>query len=1202
MTLSSVQTYTDESLKQCKELMNLLRKRIQIEAEYAKQLSKLSSSILVREEPDDDVRQQVRRTCTWRSLTKYAIHLGNVSETHKSLSNSISNNLLTSFQVLIKEMETVRKGQVDRGLEIEKALQESYSALKKAKNEMENASNAAQDAAYQHTKAKVSNSSKNTDKYQTKLTNANEKADSAADAVRVCEDLCKEAQDLFYTQRLPDLYENIKTSEMERSTTVKRILLDSVFCEKMQAEGRLSEFDLLQEAFSSIDISEDIDEFADTQMNDDLDRSDQTVVSVRSLLNSKKQGRLQLKKGDVISGWKGKYYVFMEDDKLLYCFDNEASIKPRDIIPLPETSIHDLDDSFFGRANCFQLYHTVTRQVYNLAADSAAEKADWMNILRQSSLCCEKIDIITPNYETKPNESDNPESYQIRRNICVEVIEAKELTGVSFTQGTNPYCSVFFDDTKFARTGLRNGDNPFWGDSFEIVNLCPHTKRIRVIVSNHNRLYKDIDIGYASIDILKLTPFKRVEQWWPIITDSDDSMKGQIKIAVELRVDRLLPIRYYSSFNKIVLEPSFKSSRLLSECVGPAKEKLSKMLLSVLICENTAIDGILTLIQEDIDNTETPNVIFRGNTLATKIVDALMKEVGQDYLNDTLGTLVKQVYNSKDSCEVDPTRAEPEVLQKNLKKLLSTASAFWDAIFKSMKKCPPELILLFSGLRKAVLKRWPEAQQQNLPVIYTSVSAFIFLRFFCPAILNPRLFGLASDHPAQNTMRTLTLVAKIIQNLSNMADFGAKEPYMTDCNSLIDSNIDYMKQFLDFLCNESNVTATPFKDSRTVRAGPRRSLEQLYVFYNSNKEPFLNHVKEQAEEPPIKDLIQSLNELELAHNTFTQDEVRATTHSRPTSAMFIDGRLSISQDKQFTLVDDKFPPPIPSRFGRVSASALLNKVTSVATSVVTTNLNTTNISTLEVESPADNKSIRSVHSASKQSIVSSNGSRAAGAANPFVSLRGSGGVASSNKKEGLRQESTSSLTSNDYSDPQNNNSMLSIHFSKKKKDDSTSISGKTKGGCSTANSSNSAVNESTGTLAESTFTTSGECESIKEEKKEGSIKSHKKATSTPATSNPTGSSSKIVTGRGHIVDKSSVHQKASSYVHAHSPTANINLRSANASLRTGGGAAANKNNTLASHRSRASSHNSSTGSVRIADADANIAMKWLEQDETKRTK
>jgi hypothetical protein len=56
---------------------------------------------------------------------------------------------------------------------------------------------------------------------------------------------------------------------------------------------------------------------------------------------------------------------------------------------------------------------------------------------------------------------------------------------------------------------------------------------------------------------------------------------------------------------------------------------------------------------------------------------------------------------------------------------------------------------------------------------------------------------LSVGHAPQHTARTLTLVAKTIQCLSNLVQFGEKEPYMKDMNSLILDNLDEMKGFID---------------------------------------------------------------------------------------------------------------------------------------------------------------------------------------------------------------------------------------------------------------------------------------------------------------------------------------------------------------------------------------------------------------------
>lgn len=66
-----------------------------------------------------------------------------------------------------------------------------------------------------------------------------------------------------------------------------------------------------------------------------------------------------------------------------------------------------------------------------------------------------------------------------------------------------------------------------------------------------------------------------------------------------------------------------------------------------------------------------PNTIFRGNSLASKLVDELMKVSGPHYLRSTLKPVIDAVLAEKKPCEVDPLRLEkPEEAASNLENLV----------------------------------------------------------------------------------------------------------------------------------------------------------------------------------------------------------------------------------------------------------------------------------------------------------------------------------------------------------------------------------------------------------------------------------------------------------------------------------------------------------------------------------------------------
>ncbi|KAG1195335.1 hypothetical protein G6F35_013222 [Rhizopus arrhizus] len=108
-------------------------------------------------------------------------------------------------------------------------------------------------------------------------------------------------------------------------------------------------------------------------------------------------------------------------------------------------------------------------------------------------------------------------------------------------------------------------------------------------------------------------------------------------------------------------------------------------------------------------------------------------------------------------------------------------------------------------------ERYPEAK-------YTAVGAFIFLRFFCPAIVSPESEGLIKPNTvvSREMKRGHLIATKVIQNLANNVLFGAKETYMIVLNDFLTSNIYKVTSFLREISEVPPPTTTVLENGSKI--------------------------------------------------------------------------------------------------------------------------------------------------------------------------------------------------------------------------------------------------------------------------------------------------------------------------------------------------------------------------------------------------
>ncbi len=174
-----------------------------------------------------------------------------------------------------------------------------------------------------------------------------------------------------------------------------------------------------------------------------------------------------------------------------------------------------------------------------------------------------------------------------------------------------------------------------------------------------------------------------------------------------------------------------------------------------------------------------------------KVYESMVKQIEADtgYLPDYLPRSV----TAEDAAANEQVQA---IIAPRLKMLTEIAEGFLSTIIEGLHETPYGIRWICKQIRSLSRRKYPDAQDQT---ICTLIGGFFFLRFINPAIVTPKSYMLIEQIPAEKPRRTLTLIAKMLQNLANKPSY-AKEPYMAKLQPFIQNNKDRINKFMLDLC------------------------------------------------------------------------------------------------------------------------------------------------------------------------------------------------------------------------------------------------------------------------------------------------------------------------------------------------------------------------------------------------------------------
>ncbi|KAK7033121.1 hypothetical protein R3P38DRAFT_3186668 [Favolaschia claudopus] len=223
--------------------------------------------------------------------------------------------------------------------------------------------------------------------------------------------------------------------------------------------------------------------------------------------------------------------------------------------------------------------------------------------------------------------------------------------------------------------------------------------------------------------------------------------------------------------------------------------------------------------------------LLRANTPVSRMMTTYTRRgPGQSYLKSVLAERINSLIEHKDlNLEINPVKVyeqlvnqieeetgqlppnlprgvAPEVAAENpdvqafiaprLTMLMEIANSFLLTIIDSMESVPYGIRWICKQIRSLTRRKYPEATDY---AICSLIGGFFFLRFINPAIVTPQAYMLVEGVPAKHPRRTLTLIAKMLQNLANKPSY-SKEAYMMTLNPFVENNKARINQFLNNLC------------------------------------------------------------------------------------------------------------------------------------------------------------------------------------------------------------------------------------------------------------------------------------------------------------------------------------------------------------------------------------------------------------------
>jgi len=266
-----VSVKTEKGLQVTRDITDFLKKRAELEQDYAKKLAALCKTAPGAGFLSKDTLVEKETKTLKAALLSIQEEGLKTSNHHQDFATKITNDVVKPLETFIKAKDVERKKVVADGQKRIKTLADSKSAADKAKEAYLKASKEAEAATEAHEKAqKDLNGAPDNKKFQEaekraqqKVGPLTEKAKTAEQAYQKAVEAANETITKTYGEHLPPILDSLQTLEEERYTTLKNVLQEYHTGQKAVPQGLDERCADIEKAIGNLDTDADLSEFVE---------------------------------------------------------------------------------------------------------------------------------------------------------------------------------------------------------------------------------------------------------------------------------------------------------------------------------------------------------------------------------------------------------------------------------------------------------------------------------------------------------------------------------------------------------------------------------------------------------------------------------------------------------------------------------------------------------------------------------------------------------------------------------------------------------------------------------------------------------------------------------------------------------------------------------------------------------------------------